>query len=92
MHQATGSKCCYCQRRKSKEIHHAYYKDLRGIIKGREKVGESVFPVCLRCHTRILHSKKRWHYGENPVWDARNDAETVDRLRFGYELLSKGTV
>lgn len=82
-HNKTRSLCCVCLVNKSNQIHHAYY--------GNDVAGESVFPVCTKCHRLTCHSKKYWiKDSKNPVWENRNTETFLQRLRMGYKLLNKG--
>jgi|GEM_PF-3671641 len=82
-HKSTHGLCCYCITSKSDELHHAYY--------GEDVIGESVFPVCLRCHQTICHDPKNWIIDhKNQLWKNRNTTKFLERLRLGYKLLYEG--
>lgn len=82
-HKSTHGLCCVCMVKKSEQLHHAYY--------GQDVIGESVFPVCLRCHQTICHSSENWIIDEDDkVWKNRNTPKFIDRLRLGYRLLYEG--
>lgn len=82
-HQSTHGLCCVCMVKKSEQLHHAYY--------GQDVIGESVFPVCLRCHQTICHSSENWIVDkDDKVWKNRNTPKFIDRLKLGYRLLYEG--
>lgn len=82
-HQSSKNLCCVCLVNPSEELHHAKY--------GNDVIGETVFPVCLKCHESVCHSSKNWLKDKyNPVWKNQNTAEFIERLKIGYKLLYKG--
>lgn len=84
-HRATKGTCCVCMRRKSEEIHHAFYR------KEGDIPGFNVFACCLSCHDSVCHSSKNWIRDKvDPVWKNCNTESFTQRLRFGYEILNKG--
>jgi len=82
-HRATHGLCCVCVTGKSEELHHAFY--------GKDIIGVSTFPVCLRCHTTICHSRENWITDpKDPVWGNRNTDKFRQRIQTGYRLLYEG--
>ncbi|MBN3871655.1 MAG: hypothetical protein HWQ23_15640 [Nostoc sp. JL33] len=51
-HKSVKGLCCVCLVRPSDELHHAKY--------GCDRIGLTVFPVCLTCHDQFCHSSKNW--------------------------------
>jgi hypothetical protein len=89
-HSGTNGVCCWCLKSPSDEIHHARYRDSRGLIVDREVIGRDVFPVCKSCHSNMnpngCHGSKHWITGRGN--DNRNTDPAVKRLELGYKLLS----
>jgi 5-methylcytosine-specific restriction endonuclease McrA len=53
------SRCSYCWVNRAAETHHLHYRDLRGAIKGRERIWLDCVPLCLTCHD-LAHHKRNW--------------------------------
>lgn len=84
-HRKTHSKCVVCMKRKSQEVHHAFYR------KEGDIVGFNTFPCCIKCHNDVCHTKENWiKCRNNPVWGNHNTVEFTKRLRLGYKLLYGG--
>lgn len=90
IHQSVGGVCIHCKKEKSKEIHHAHYKDRRGAIAGREKPGVDLFPLCQKCHG-IAHSKGNWIKDKtDPVLGNRNADKFLNQLEDNWKAMAKG--
>jgi 5-methylcytosine-specific restriction endonuclease McrA len=81
-HTTFLNRCTYCWLLPAKETHHLHYRDLRGLIKGRERGWFDCVPLCLTCHARA-HTKRNWKSHKDPThrrnyWLYKFDA----RLRF----------
>ncbi|MFN6475297.1 hypothetical protein [Nostoc sp. DedQUE07] len=82
-HKSVRGLCCVCLTHPSQELHHAKY--------GCDRIGETVFPVCIDCHDNVCHSPKNWLKDKNnPVWKNKNTPEFTERLKLGYQLLYGG--
>jgi hypothetical protein len=82
-HQSVKGLCCVCLTKPSEQLHHAKY--------GCDRIGLTVFPVCLECHDLVCHSSLNWQKDKsNPVWNNQNTPEFTERLKLGYRLLYGG--
>jgi hypothetical protein len=82
-HKAVKHFCCVCLTNTSEQLHHAKY--------GNDKIGVTVFPVCLDCHANVCHSSINWIKDkQNPLWNNQNTPEFIERLEIGYKLLYGG--
>jgi 5-methylcytosine-specific restriction endonuclease McrA len=81
-HSNLLNRCTYCWLLPAKETHHLHYRDLFGLIKGRERAWFDCVPLCQTCHD-LAHRKWNWKSHSDPnrrhnYWLYKFDA----RLRF----------
>lgn len=75
-HQKTGGVCVVCMSNRSQQIHHSSYR------KSGDRPLVNTFPVCLRCHQTVCHSKENWIYNpKDPKWKNKNTASFVKQLQ-----------